>query len=138
MIVSLDIVKQEEKLKGISEEKLKRKLKALEKSIRKYTNNKFLDTRIRFNGSIQGGKLISEIGTYLKPSDNIELTHCLSDGPYTVNEVDGKIITIDDNNLIDCRHLVVTKIAYPEDIQERCYKYAKMGFWITRQSWNKI
>lgn len=121
MIVSLDIVKQEEKLKGISEEKLKRKLKALEKSIRKYTNNKFLDTRIRFNGSIQSGKLISEIGTYLKSDDNIELTHCLSDGPYTVNEVDGETITIDDSNLIDCKYLVVTKIVYPEDIQERCY-----------------
>lgn len=128
MIVSLDIVKQEEKLKNINDEKLKRKLKALEKAIRKHTNNKFIDPRIRFTGSIQEGKLISEISRYLKPGDNIELTHCLSDGPYTVDKIDGKIITIDDNNLIDCKHLVVTKIVYPEDIQERCLKTTILGF----------
>lgn len=136
MIVSLDIAKQEEKLKNIDDEKLKRKLKALEKAIRKYTNNKFLDTRIRFKGSIQNGKLISPISNYLKEGNNIELTHCLSDGPYTIKSIEGNAITLDDDNLIDCKHLVATKIVYPEDVQERCFKIARMEFWSRKKSRN--
>ena len=47
MIVRIEDLKKEKEFADIDDAKLKRKLKAIEKSIRSYTNNKFIDPRIR-------------------------------------------------------------------------------------------
>ncbi len=133
MIIDLDIAKQEVFLKNIEEEKLKRKLKALEKAIRKHTNNNFIDPRIRFEGCIENGKLISPISKYLRPKDNVELTHCLCDGPYTVDGVDGRTITVNEEGLIDSEHVIITKIIYPEDMQEGVLKLLEWDFGVGKK-----
>jgi len=133
MIIDLDIAKQEVFLKNIEEKKLKRKLKALEKAIRKHTNNKFIDPRIRFEGRIENGKLISPISKYLRPKDDVELTHCLCDGPYTVGSIDGETISVNEERLIDSEHVTITKIIYPEDIQEGVLKLLEWDFGVGKK-----
>ena len=123
MIVNLQTIKEEkelaEKLKNISDEKLIRKLKAIEKSIRKYTNNNFMDVKFRTYGKIQNGQICINSYPYFLENDNIEISHSLNDGIYTIKEINQGIINIDEDiQLFDCDYIMVTKVVYPEDIQE--------------------
>lgn len=123
MIVNLQTIKEEkelaEKLKNISDEKLIRKLKAIEKSIRKYTNNNFMDVKFRTYGKIQDGAICVNSYPYFLENDNIEISHSLNDGVYTIKEINQDIITIDEDiTFFDCDCIMITKVVYPEDVQE--------------------
>ena len=123
MIVNLQAIKEEkelaEKLKNISDEKLIRKLKAIEKSIRKYTNNNFMDVKFRTYGKIQEGQIYINSYPYFLENDNIEISHSLNDGVYTIKEINQGVVNIDEDiKLFDCDYIMVTKVVYPEDIQE--------------------
>lgn len=120
MIVDLEILKEElkEKLKDVSDDKLKRKIRAIEKSIREYTNNNFMDTKFRFYGEIKNNVVYANTNGYIKEKDNIELSHCLNNDVYTVKEIDNNEINLDCENLFDCSKVMITKVIYPEDIQE--------------------
>ena len=119
MIVKIEDLKKEKEFSKIDDNTLKRKLKAIEKSIRNYTNNKFINPKIRAIGKIENNTVISNLKEFLEPRDNIELTHCLNNGPYTVKNIDGNIISVEEETkLLNANRMVVTKIIYPEDIQE--------------------
>lgn len=119
MIVRIEDLKKEKEFADIDDTKLKRKLKAIEKSIRSYTNNKFIDPRIRCVGEIKDNTIITKLAEILNVEDNIELTHCLNDGPYTIKSIESnKIMIEEDTKLLDDPKIIVTKIIYPEDVQE--------------------
>lgn len=119
MIVKIEDLKKEKEFSNIDEDTLKRKLKAIEKSIRNYTNNKFIDPRIRDWGIIKDNDIITGLAEFLSANDNIELTRCLNDGPYTIKSIQNNVISIEeDTKLFNNNKIVVTKIIYPEDVQE--------------------
>lgn len=128
MIVDLKIIKDEIELKDISDDKLKRKIRAIEKDIRKHTNNKFLDLHFRYWGEIEDNKIILNTNHLLSQNDNIQLSHCLNNGVYTIESVEDNKITIMDANLFDCGQVMVTKVVYPEDIQEGVINMLKWDF----------
>lgn len=121
MIIDIETVKKETELANINEERLKRKLKAIEKSIRKYTNNNFMDLKFRYWGEIKGNQIILNSKPLLLAKDNIQLSHCFNNGVYTIETIDDNKITVDAESLLDCGQVMVTKVVYPEDVQERCY-----------------
>lgn len=119
MIVKIEDLKKEKEFSKIDDDTLKRKLKAIEKSIRNHTNNKFINPKIRAIGKIENNTIISSLTEFLELGDNIELTHCLNNGPYTIKNIDGNIISVEEETkLLNANRMVVTKIIYPEDIQE--------------------
>ena len=119
MIVRIEDLKKEKEFADIDDAKLKRKLKAIEKSIRSYTNNKFIDPRIRDLGQIKDNAITTKLAEILNTGDNIELTHCLNDGPYTIKSIESdKIMIEEDTQLLDDPKIIITKIIYPEDVQE--------------------
>ena len=119
MIVKIEDLKKEKEFSKIDDNTLKRKLKAIEKSIRNHTNNKFINPKIRAIGKIENNTIISSLTEFLELGDNIELTHCLNNGPYTIKNIDGNIISVEEETkLLNANRMVVTKIIYPEDIQE--------------------
>lgn len=128
MIVDLKTIKEEIELTDISDDKLKRKIKAIEKSIRKHTNNKFLDLHFRYCGEIKDGEIILNTSHLLSENDNIQLSHCLNNGVYTIEVVDDNRIKVMDDILFDCNHVMVTKVVYPEDIQEGVINMLKWDF----------
>lgn len=127
MIVDIETVKKEKELKDIDDEKLKAKLKAIEKAIRKHTNNKFLDTKFRFIGPIKDGKIQVNAMPYLQKNDNIQLSHCLNNDVYTITEISNIEITVD-TELFDFKGCVVTKVVYPEDIKDGVINMLKWDF----------
>lgn len=128
MIVDLKTIKEEIELTDISDDKLKRKIKAIEKSIRKHTNNKFLDLHFRYCGEIKDDEIILNTSHLLSENDNIQLSHCLNNGVYTIKVVDDNRIKVMDDILFDCNHVMVTKVVYPEDIQEGVINMLKWDF----------
>ena len=129
MIVKIEDLKRINEFSKIDDAVLKKKLRAIEKTIRNHTNNKFIDSRIRDFGKIENNKIISHIADLLNVDDNIELTHCLNNGPYTVKEIQDNIIAVDEEiRLINTNKIVITKIIYPEDVQEGVINLLKWDF----------
>ena len=119
MIVDLKTLQKDEELKNINADVLFRKVKAIEKSIRKYTNNNFIDPNFRFFGEIKDKELHSNAVEFLKAGDNIQISNCLNDGIYTIEEIEeSKIILLEEKNLFDCKNVKIIKVVYEEDIQE--------------------
>lgn len=117
MIVDIDSIKAE--FSSIDEKKLIKKLKAIEKTIRSYTNNNFMDRKYRTYGQIKDGALYINDYMYFSEKDNIELTHTLNDDVYTIKLINQSEITLLENpKLFDCKNVMITKVVYPEDVQE--------------------
>lgn len=115
----IDIADAREEFPNTQENKLIKKLKAIEKAIREYTNNNFMDLKFRTYGKIENGKLILNAYPYFKEKDNIELSHSLNDGVYTVDCIEqDQISFVEDVRLYDCDNVMITKVVYPEDVQE--------------------
>ena len=128
MLVDLDVLKQETELSRISDTRLKKRLRAIEKSIRKYTNNNFMDLKFRFYGTIENNQIIINAGSYLKIGDNIELSHCLNNDVFTISEIQDGNIVVEESELFDYDEVMVTKVVYPEDIQEGVIDMLKWDF----------
>ena len=117
MIIDIDEAKTE--FPDLEETKLIKKLKAVEKAIRKYINNNFMNLKFRTYGKIENGVLALNAYPEFKEKDNIELSHCLNNDVYTIKSIDQEQITfVEDTNLFDCNKVMVTKVIYPEDVQE--------------------
>ena len=104
-----------EEFKDISEEKLKQKMNAIEVAIRGYTNNKFQNTKVRFESESQNNVLFS-YNENIKVGDTVEISQSISNnGLYVVTEIKDKNTYVD-SQLSENIHNLVTKIEYPADI----------------------
>lgn len=129
MIVDIEEIKKEKEFKNEDEKKLIKKLKAIEKTIRSYTNNKFMNLKYRTNGRIRDGQLYIHDYYAFKNKDNIELSYSFNDDVYTITGIEeGKVSILEDINLLDCENVMITKVIYPEDIQEGVINMLKWDF----------
>ena len=117
MIVDIDTIKDE--FPNIDEKKLIKKLKAIEKTIRSHTNNNFMNRKYRTYGQIKDGILYMNDYLYFSEKENIEISHTLNDDVYTIKSINQKEITfLEEPRLFDCQKVMITKVEYPEDVQE--------------------
>lgn len=95
---------------------MERKIRAIERLIRSETNNNFQDRAVRMQVPSCGG-LLAGSSPYLAEGDTVEISDSANKGLYTVIETDGVHLKVD-RNLYDAPVNTVTKVVYPEDVQE--------------------
>lgn len=115
MIVSVQDVLDNLQM-DIKESIVKRKIRAAERLIREETQNNFQNRQMRFFAASSGG-LLTGSSPYLKPGDTIEINGSINAGLYTVEEINDDMVRLD-KDLYDAVSNMVTKVVYPEDVQE--------------------
>lgn len=92
------------------------KLKAVELSIRAYTNNNFQNRYVRFSAASLGNRLFG-VSDFLKVGDTVQISQSnVNDGLYTITEISDTFIRVD-GDLYRYPDNLVTKIEYPADIK---------------------
>lgn len=105
---------------GWTDEKIEMKLKAIEQTIRAYTNNNFQKRGCRVLADIRAGVLMSEALIPFEIGDTVQISASkLNNGLYTVNESHDTAFTVSEN-LKDEYGVLVTKIEYPADVIDCC------------------
>lgn len=121
MIISVEKAKTLIDFNGWDDEKIERKLKAVEQTIRAYTNNNFQDRGYRVRASIKNGVLTSEAPIPFAADDTVQISDSQHNGGlYTVEGASGTTFTVSDNSIRDEKNVLVTKIVYPADVVDCC------------------
>ncbi len=114
------VVKVEEALAclqmDIPETVVERKIRAIERLIRSETNNNFQDRTVRLKVPSCGGMLLGS-SIYLADGDTVEISESPNKGLYTIVSMQEGHIKVD-KSLYDAGANLVTKVVYPEDVQE--------------------
>lgn len=121
MILSVERAKWLIDFKDWPIERIEQKLKAIEQTIRSYTNNNFQNRKIRSVGFISSSKLngVNSLSG-LKVGDTVQITESIfNEGLYTIKAVDVNTIELD-KGLIDESHVLITKVEYPDDVIDCC------------------
>ncbi len=120
MIISVEKAKALIDFNGWTDEKIEMKLKAIEQTIRAYTNNNFQDRGCRVYADIRAGVLMSEALIPFEVGDTVQISGSrLNNGLYTVKESHDTAFTVSEN-LKDEYGVLVTKIEYPADVVDCC------------------
>ena len=124
MILSVEEAQRLVEFKGWTTERIDRKLRSIEQTIRSYTNNNFQNRNIRAEVGITAEDSVysrSPDGVPgLKVGDTIQLSESLfNNGLYVVKEIDGNKITLD-KELTTEMFSLLTKIEYPADVIDCC------------------
>lgn len=107
-------------LDGWSYEKIEMKLKAVEQTIRAYTNNNFQVRGCRVRASITGGYIMTDSLIPFDVNDTVQISDSqLNSGVYTVASTFDEAFTVSDE-LKDEQNVLVTKIEYPADVIDCC------------------
>lgn len=116
MIISIEKAKELVDFKGWTDAKIERKLKAIEQTIRAYTNNNFQKRAYRVAASIVGGQFVALDSVLFNVGDTVQVSESdLNDGLFTVVSVSDAIFTVEED-VTDEEEILVTKVEYPEDI----------------------
>lgn len=116
MIISVDRIRQLVNLDGWTDEKIEMKLRAIEQSVRAYTNNNFQQPECRRAADITGGVFVVEALTPFDAGDTVQVSESgLNSGVYTVDSVDDSTFTVAES-VKDEAGVLVTKVAYPDDV----------------------
>ena len=124
MILSVEEAQRIVDFKGWTQERIDRKLRAIEQTIRSYTNNNFQNRNIRAElGLVTEESVYSESPDGvpgLKVGDTVQLSESLfNNGLYVVKGIDGNKITLDKGLTAETFSLL-TKIEYPADVIDCC------------------
>ena len=120
MIISVEEIKEYVDLDGWSDERIKRKLKAIEQTIRAYTNNNFQDRCYRRTADIIGGLLYVVALSPFELDDTVQISEsCLNKGLFTVVSVDDSTFEVEED-VKDEENVLVTKVVYPDDVIDCC------------------
>ena len=115
MIISVEEAKENIGFKNWTDEKIERKLKAIEQTVRSYTNNNFQNRFIRSGCAVIAQKIYGKVPG-LTVGDTIQISESrFNNGLFVVTAIEGNLIAVD-NGLIDESHILVTKIEYPDDV----------------------
>lgn len=119
MIISVEQAKQLVDLDGWTDEKIEMKLKAIEQTIRAYTNNNFQNRGYRVTADIAGDIFVTDKAPF-KEGDTVQVSHsALNAGLYTIVAVDDTafetVETVAEENGV-----LVTRIDYPADVVACC------------------
>lgn len=126
MIISVEQAKQLVNLDGWTDEKIKRKLKAIEQTIRAYTNNNFQARTYRRVAEITGNLFICEMpldSGAMNPfdvGDTVQVTEsALNEGLYEISSIFDLSFSVT-GDVKDEASVLVTKIVYPADVIDCC------------------
>lgn len=120
MIISVDKARQIIGLDEWTDEKIEMKLKAVEQTIRAYTNNNFQVRGCRIRASIADGVLLSESTPPFAVGDTVQISDSkLNDGLYVITGAEDMTCTVSDV-IKNENDVLVTKIAYPADVIDCC------------------
>ena len=118
MIISVEKAKELIDFKGWSDEKISRKLKAIEQTIRKYTNNNFQLREMRRTADIVGGIFVVEAMNPFSVDDTVQVSESgLNSGLFTITSVTDATFTVA-KDIKDEKDVLVTLVKYPEDVVE--------------------
>lgn len=116
MIISVENAKELLNLGDWSDAKIEMKLKAIEQTIRAYTNNNFQDRGYRVTASIRAGVFMSESLIPFVVDDTVQVSESrYNSGLFTVSEVDDLSFMVNEDTR-DEDDVLVTKITYPADV----------------------
>lgn len=114
LISAKDLKEYDDRFKDFNDNKLEKKLKSIENSIREHTNNNFQNRKIRFIASSSNQELKGH-SLYLKVGDTVEISESINNGLYTIKSLEYGKITFNED-IYDSKHNLCTKIEYPPDI----------------------
>ena len=118
MIISIDEAKQLIDFNGWTDEKIARKLKAIEQTIRAYTNNNFQKRAYRKTADIVGGLFYANEPLLFNVGDTVQISESeLNEGLFTVASVSDDTFTVEED-IVDEVDILVTKVEYPADVVE--------------------
>ena len=120
MIISVEETKKLIVFDNWTDEKIERKLKAIEQIIRTYTNNNFQQRSYRRTADIVGSLFVADALIPFDVGDTVQISESgLNEGLFTVAEVDDATFTVNEA-VKDENEVLVTKVAYPEDVVDCC------------------
>ena len=121
MILSVEKAKALIDFNNWSDEKIEMKLKAVEQTIRAYTNNNFQDRGYRVLADIRSGVFMSESLIPFAANDTVQVSGSqYNDGLYTIAAIsDDTAFTVSEDSK-DEDGVLVTKIVYPDDVIDCC------------------
>lgn len=120
MIISVEKAKALIDFNGWTDEKIEMKLKAIEQTIRAYTNNNFQNRGYRVRADIRAGVFMSESLIPFENGDTVQISDSrLNNGLYTICEISGIACTVSED-LKDEDAVLITKIDYPADVVACC------------------
>lgn len=120
MIISVEKAKALIDFADWSDEKIEMKLKAVEQTIRAYTNNNFQDRGFRVRASIRAGVFMSESLIPFEVDDTIQVSESrYNSGLFTVSADDDLSFMVNEDTR-DEDDVLVTKVVYPADVIDCC------------------
>jgi hypothetical protein len=120
MIISVEQAKALIDLADWKDEKIEMKLKAVEQTIRAYTNNNFQVRGYRVQASITKGALVSESPIPFAIDDTVQISESLyNSGIFTISDIYGTTFTVSED-IKDEGAVLVTKVEYPADVIDCC------------------
>lgn len=121
MIISVEKAKALIDFDGWTDEKIEMKLKAVEQTIRAYTNNNFQDRGRRVQASIRAGVIMSESLIPFKVGDTIQISESqYNNRLFTVAGFHDDRSFFIEEEITDEESVLVTKIKYPADVIDCC------------------
>ena len=120
MIISVEKAKSLISFPNWTDEKIEMKLKAVEQTIRAYTNNNFQNRGIRVQADIAAGVFMSEALIPFSVGDTVQVSESrYNKGLCTVSTADDRTFMVDEETR-DEDSVLVTKIEYPADVVNCC------------------
>lgn len=121
MILSVEKAKSLITFPGWTDEKIEMKLKAVEQTIRAYTNNNFQNRGIRIQACIRAGVFMSESLIPFAVDDTVQVSESrYNSGLFTVSvESDDTTFMVNEDTR-DEDDVLVTKVEYPADVVNCC------------------
>lgn len=120
MIISVEEAKSLIGFPNWTDEKIKMKLKAVEQTIRAYTNNNFQNRGIRVQADIKNGVFVSESPIPFSAGDTIQVSKSIwNKGLFTVASVNDSSFTVEEV-IKDEGRILITRIDYPADVINCC------------------
>lgn len=120
MIISVEKAKSLVQFPNWTDERIEMKLKAIERTVREYTNNNFQDRDYRRVADIVGGLFLVEALTPFDVGDTVQISESgLNKGLFTIATVDDSTFTVMET-VKDESDVLVTKIDYPPDVVDCC------------------
>lgn len=121
MIISVEKAKSLISFPGWTDEKIEMKLKAVEQTIRAYTNNNFQNRGFRVQACIRAGVFMSESLIPFDNGDTVQVSESRhNSGLFTVSaETDDTTFMVNEETR-DEDDVLVTKVEYPADVVNCC------------------
>lgn len=121
MILSIEKAKSLIAFPGWTDEKIEMKLKAVEQTIRAYTNNNFQNRGIRIQACIRAGVFMSDSLIPFSVDDTVQVSESrYNSGLFTVSVESDDTTFMVNEDTYDEDDVLVTKVEYPADVVDCC------------------